>query len=290
VAMRLETKLFLPGDYIIREGDFGTEMFFVHSGACECIVNQRVVRVFHDNEFFGEIALLRNEPVRRTATIKSELYSELIVLEKSDFLDCIAIHPKAAKGVYSVMREKIDGYTGANKKRLSNTAAADIKRAVSSAGDLVKNLSKKIDEERKARNGKFTPSASKDEDRRDKTSDGYVRRGSLMPSPIALKKKDEKKTSKSTGSPSSGKSLGVQKLHASAASTANGGGRGGRGGSGSSGSSGGASLSFLERRPSISDGMTMDEFFDTNAARWNVPRSDLSAFVKEYMAKLMSSQ
>ena len=82
----------------------------------------------------------------------------------------------------------------------------------------------------------------------------------------------------------------MQKLHASAASTANGGGRGGRGGSGSSGSSGGASLSFLERRPSISDGMTMDEFFDTNAARWNVPRSDLSAFVKEYMAKLMSSQ
>ena len=74
VSMRLLSKLFLPGDYIIRENDFGTEMFFVVSGSCACLVKKKIVRKFHANDMFGEIALLKSEPVRRTASIKSELY------------------------------------------------------------------------------------------------------------------------------------------------------------------------------------------------------------------------
>jgi CRP-like cAMP-binding protein len=131
VSMRLSSKLFLPGDYVIREDDFGTEMFFVVSGSCECLVKRKVVRKFHANDMFGEIALLKNEPVRRTASIKSELYSELVVFHKTDFLDCLAIHPSAAKGVYKVMREKIEGYTGANRNKLNRSASLDIKSKIS---------------------------------------------------------------------------------------------------------------------------------------------------------------
>ena len=133
---------------------------------------------------------------------------------------------------------------------------------------------KALFEERKARNEKFSPSASKAEDRREKTRDGDVRRGSLMPSPVRLNKKDEKKRAKV--SPSSG-SNGVQRLHASVASTPSG------------NVSKGSSSFSLERQPSLSDGLTMEEFFDTNAARWNVPKGDLTAFVKEYMMRLVNS-
>ena len=198
VVMRLQTKLYLPGDFVIREGDFGTEMFFVQSGACECIVNQRTVKVFHDNEFFGEIALLRNEPVRRTATIKSELYSELIVLDKSDFLDCIAIHPKAAKGVYSVMREKIDGYTGSNKRKLSDAAHKDIQKAINAAGDLAEQISKEIDRDRALRSAALRPSTSEDESVISTSEDGIVRRESIMPTQIPKQVKAKHKTSFST--------------------------------------------------------------------------------------------
>lgn len=135
VAMRLDSKLFLPGDYVIREDDFGTEMFFVVSGSCQCLVKKKVVRLFRANDMFGEIALLKTEPVRRTATIKSELYSELVVLQKTDFLDCLAIHPDAAKGVYGVMREKIDGYTGANRKKLNRSASVMVREKVEKTKD-----------------------------------------------------------------------------------------------------------------------------------------------------------
>ena len=118
---------------VIREDDFGTEMFFVVSGSCQCLVKRKVVRIFRENEMFGEIALLKTEPVRRTATIKSELYSELVVLNKTDFLDCLAIHPSASKKVYAVMREKIDGYTGANRKSLDRSASINVREKLSSA-------------------------------------------------------------------------------------------------------------------------------------------------------------
>ena len=123
VCTRLEVKLFLPGDFIIRKDDFGSEMFFVHSGHCECIVSGKVVKIFHENEFFGEIALLRSEPVRRTATIKSNEFSELVVLYKHDFLECLAIHPDASQKVYKVMRKKLKGYKGGNVKRPKKTRA-----------------------------------------------------------------------------------------------------------------------------------------------------------------------
>ena len=108
-------------------------MFFVASGSCQCLVKHKVVRIFRENEMFGEIALLKTEPVRRTATIKSELYSELVVLNKTDFLDCLAIHPSASKKVFAVMREKIDGYTGANRKSLDRSASINVREKLSLA-------------------------------------------------------------------------------------------------------------------------------------------------------------
>ena len=59
--------------------------------------------------------------MRRTATIKSDEFSELIVLRKNDLQECLRIHPDAAKSVYKIMRSKISSYKGANKRRLSKS-------------------------------------------------------------------------------------------------------------------------------------------------------------------------
>jgi hypothetical protein len=81
------------------------------------------------------VALLKSEPVRRTASIKSELYSELVVFKKKDFLECLAIHPSAAAGVYSVMREKIDGYTGDNRRSILRSVSYEVQKKLSEVDD-----------------------------------------------------------------------------------------------------------------------------------------------------------
>ena len=46
----------MPGDYIIRQGDIGDEMFFIRSGACEVVITGvGVVGTKEAGNFFGEI-------------------------------------------------------------------------------------------------------------------------------------------------------------------------------------------------------------------------------------------
>jgi hypothetical protein len=46
----------MPGDYIIRQGDIGDEMFFTRSGACEVVITGvGVVGTKEAGNFFGEI-------------------------------------------------------------------------------------------------------------------------------------------------------------------------------------------------------------------------------------------
>jgi len=47
----------VPGECIFGEGDLGNEMFFVIRGKLEVILNDEVISILTDGDFFGEIAL-----------------------------------------------------------------------------------------------------------------------------------------------------------------------------------------------------------------------------------------
>jgi voltage-gated potassium channel len=70
----LEDHMFLPGDFIIRYGEVGTQMYFVNRGEMKVISSKSVVfhEISHKGDFFGEIALVRD--CRRTASVRAESY------------------------------------------------------------------------------------------------------------------------------------------------------------------------------------------------------------------------
>jgi|Transcript_2938 cGMP-dependent protein kinase len=73
---------FKQGATIIKQGDTGNEFFVIRSGEAEVIVNDNRVATLKSGDYFGENALLRDEP--RTATIKasSEIEAFRITREK----------------------------------------------------------------------------------------------------------------------------------------------------------------------------------------------------------------
>ncbi len=84
-------KKFLKGETIIREGDLGSEMFIVYSGAVEIKKRTRagddytvVILKAEYNVFFGELALIDDD--KRSATVVATEDSEFLVIEKSDFI------------------------------------------------------------------------------------------------------------------------------------------------------------------------------------------------------------
>ena len=112
LCLVMKSHFYLPGDFIVKENEYGDEMFMIASGSCEVLVKGEAVRTFSKNDFFGEIALMKSEKVRRTATIRATGYSEIVSLTKDAFLRLMREYPESAQEVYKVMNKQISGYVG----------------------------------------------------------------------------------------------------------------------------------------------------------------------------------
>ncbi|MBS0210023.1 MAG: ATP-binding cassette domain-containing protein [Planctomycetes bacterium] len=87
VAEKITTEKQPAGADIVRQGDPGDKFYVIHTGQAEVIVERdgvrRQVAVLGPRDFFGEAALLKNEP--RNATVRTLEESEFYVLGKEDF-------------------------------------------------------------------------------------------------------------------------------------------------------------------------------------------------------------
>ena len=73
------------GDVFVREGEASDRFYVIVSGQVEVTQDVRVLRHEGPGEFFGEIGLLRDVP--RTATITAVEDTELLALDRDDFLE-----------------------------------------------------------------------------------------------------------------------------------------------------------------------------------------------------------
>jgi MFS family permease len=80
------------GERVIRAGDAGDRFYVVDSGELDVDVNGRHTKI-HADDYFGEIALLRDVP--RTATVTASTASRLSALQRIDFLAAVTGHSAA---------------------------------------------------------------------------------------------------------------------------------------------------------------------------------------------------
>ncbi len=83
IVQLLQPVVFLPGDYIIRQGEFGDCMYFLCDGDVEVLVNDQRVAVLGQGSPFGETALIQGE--KRTASVRALTYCDVYRLAKQDF-------------------------------------------------------------------------------------------------------------------------------------------------------------------------------------------------------------
>jgi len=91
IVQRLRPLVFMPDDYIIRQGEYGDCMYFLSSGDVEVLVGgARVAQLGHGSPF-GETALIEGE--KRMASIRALSYCEVYRLSREDFDDLRARYP-----------------------------------------------------------------------------------------------------------------------------------------------------------------------------------------------------
>jgi MFS family permease len=108
VARRVSWLTAPAGAVLMAEGEPGDRYHVLASGRLEVTQEGRHLRMLREpGEGVGEIALLFDVP--RTATVTAVEDSELLVLERADFLTAVTGHPEVASAAHRIADERLRG-------------------------------------------------------------------------------------------------------------------------------------------------------------------------------------
>ncbi|KRE42917.1 MFS transporter [Knoellia sp. Soil729] len=105
LARKLVTVSAASGDVVVREGETSDRFYVIRSGAVEVTSQGRVLRVESTGDFFGEIGLIRDVP--RTATVTAVQPSELLALDRDDFLEAVSGIGEANRAAEEIVSRRL---------------------------------------------------------------------------------------------------------------------------------------------------------------------------------------
>lgn len=105
VADIAEDVQLLAGETLFQEGAEGTSLYVIRSGSVELTRGDTVVGTLERGDCLGEFAVLDGKP--RTATALALDDTELLRIDRDDFLDAMAAHPAILEGVLAVLTARI---------------------------------------------------------------------------------------------------------------------------------------------------------------------------------------
>ena len=127
-----DVRPYAPGEYIVRQGDRGGELFIVLSGFVRISRGDAMLSEIRAGEHFGEMALIRSAP--RSADARAVEPSELIALKRSDFFEILRTeHELAVKLLWQflgVLADRLDQTNRDLSTAREELAAEDITSAI----------------------------------------------------------------------------------------------------------------------------------------------------------------
>lgn len=103
-VQKLRPRVFLPREYIVRQGEYGDSMYFLTLGELEVLVDENPVAVLSPGSVFGEAALVTDE--RRNASVKAITYGTGYQLSKHDFNELRARYPDFDEQVKTITKQR----------------------------------------------------------------------------------------------------------------------------------------------------------------------------------------
>ena len=139
IVERLKFKTFSADEVICKTGDAGEEMYIIISGKTDVIIGtgneQQVVATLQSGDYFGEMALLTDEP--RSATVKATESCETFVLYKNDFDVILERYPSIALSMTKIVSKRL---RDTNIKASKMPRPEDIKKAGSGPSGSLKDM------------------------------------------------------------------------------------------------------------------------------------------------------
>jgi CRP-like cAMP-binding protein len=100
-----DTRHFLSGELIFKEGDRADVMYVVQSGEVEVSLKGGLVEILGEGNIFGEMSLINEEPRSATAVAKTEV--RLVPIDLKHFMFLVEETPYFAVQVMRIMASRI---------------------------------------------------------------------------------------------------------------------------------------------------------------------------------------
>lgn len=101
----LESRIYLPEEYVICEGSYSQNLYFIQTGILEIIDKRASTRIrLYDGDFFGEKSLFVLK-IRKT-DVKCLTYSELLIISKVALGEIIRKFPDFSLNLFNYLKNK----------------------------------------------------------------------------------------------------------------------------------------------------------------------------------------
>ena len=127
IVQVLSFQAFPQGEWLMRKGTIGREMFFILKGEVEIIVDESlmfVIKTLSVGEFVGEGALFQDQG-KRGGSVRAQTSCETMVLSKDGFLTVLQVYPDIEKDLLDASKKRQQDTQVAQKaldRRMSNCA------------------------------------------------------------------------------------------------------------------------------------------------------------------------
>lgn len=139
LARHLKTQRFAAGENVIRQGDEGSSLYLVRTGAIGVRLAvdgaEREVAALGPGQFFGEMSLMTGEPRRATCTAKED--TTCYVIEHEAIRERISANPHVAEVVSSVLGQRQSELEG---ERENLSAEAQARRAAENSSKVLARI------------------------------------------------------------------------------------------------------------------------------------------------------
>ncbi|KAJ3228248.1 hypothetical protein HDU81_006252, partial [Chytriomyces hyalinus] len=102
----MQSRIYNPGEFVVRKGEIGKAMFFVLKGEVEVISEdgETILNVMKEQSFFGEIGVLFSVP--RTASCRAYGRCMILALTKERLQKVLQLYPKVAEAISILAEER----------------------------------------------------------------------------------------------------------------------------------------------------------------------------------------
>jgi len=154
VMSLMKSELCVPGDYFFKEGDIGTNLYFLIEGIAEVVVDagvvvdsvkkEKVYRRLKEGDYFGEIAVVMDIP--RTASVRGFIVCSAFALSKSSLDFMAKYYPRVTESIKKFIEQTQDRFDGQGGMvyDLPDSRKAEVDRATTLALDNAREALEKM--------------------------------------------------------------------------------------------------------------------------------------------------